>query len=216
MTEFKKDELLNLAKCLARTLTCSGNLAKTSSLKADDRLKQQQAIIKANNLTPITETSIGLGDRPQAQYTVYLAHVIARLFDCMGLYKLIEPGEEIGNHRFVTFIGKGNNPDAASYLFYEVWQRLKNERASFAKLLPGRNDKARKKQKGDEFALSQVNRLRNQIEMFIMNNEMTTKAIQAHLLEKYGFHSEPRFQPIEDTYDNGEIPKKRAQKRRSA
>jgi hypothetical protein len=209
MTQTKNPEILKLAKSLARTLTCSGNLATKASLEADEMLKRQQPRIYANNLCQITETTIGLGIRPQVEYVLCLAFVIARLFECMSFYKLKGPGEDIGNSRIVTFIGKGDNPGTACYLFYEVWVRLSRERRAFVSLLSGRMDRARKKRSGDDFALSQVNRLRNQVEMFIINNEITTKAIQGHIQANYGFLAESRFQPIEDTYDEPEAPKKR-------
>ncbi|MEQ1545801.1 hypothetical protein [Methyloglobulus sp.] len=120
MTQTKNPEILKLAKSLARTLTCSGNLATKASLEADEILKRQQPRIYANNLCQITETTIGLGIRPQVEYVLCLAFVIARLFDCMSFYRLKMPGEEIYTSRIVTFIGKGGNTDKACYLFYEV------------------------------------------------------------------------------------------------
>lgn len=209
MAETKNPDILKLAKCLARTLTCSGNRAVKACQEADEILKQRQLHVYANNLCEITEEAISLGRRPQPEFVIYLAFVIARLFDCMSFYRLKMPGEDIYNSRVVTFIGKGDNPDTACYLFSEAWLRINREKLCYASLLPGRMDKATRKRKGDEFALSLVNRLRNRVEMFIINNPMTTQAIQKYIQENYGFHALPRFQYIEDTYDEPEAPKKR-------
>lgn len=202
MAYYIEKEAVALAKCLARSLTCSGNRARKARQTADELLKWQLQRVCTDNFSGITEDPIGLGNRPPAKYVLYLAFIAARLCDCLSFYRLKAPAQDIGKLKIVTFIGKGDNPARASHLFWEIWKRLVNERRCFVSLNYGFNkriDKYSKKRRGDEFALWQVNRLWKQVEMFIPNNEVTTAHIQEYVKAYYCFIVVPKFEFTEET-----------------